>query len=763
MMVGSDCRAGAMPGVGDCGGVSVPGGACARERRVKRLIRVLTALALASLTTASAAWASGHEVVSWGVNVEGQLGDGISGSGQYSNRPVVVCAVSGCPAHLEEVKAVSAGGEHSLALLEDGQVVAWGDGEGGALGDGSTSSRATPQYVCAVGGCPAHLEEVAAISAGNHLSNIAVLKDGEVVTWGPNEYGQLGDGSYTPVGASGYTDVPVRVCAPEVPFSKPCEHLAGGIYEGHYLTGVSAVSAAPDHDAAIMQPGGELLTWGVNSRGQLGQGDWNISDDIPEHVCEVEYSYVIPEEADNVLPHCGSGRYLTGVELIAFGDRHNIAQFSGLYCIKVRIKEHERNPEEGEKCRSRDGELVPGEPSKEGKGKKGKGKGSHTWEEEGYEWVEAYANHSVVAFGNNEEGQLGDGLSEAAASRGPAKCEDNAACSEVPIHVCEAEFVPAPAPCEYPHYLEPVRGVAAGGSHSLALSSAPSAEVLSWGENGEGQEGIEATPPGPESCVGTHSCSAVPRYVCSPTGCPGHLTGITQIAGGGSFELALDGTGEVLAWGRGHGGNLGNGANVKSDIPVYVCDVGTGPCTHLTSVTQISAGSSHSLAIGEFPASIVWSKKGSELPKGGAHVTVKTSGTLTLNTEFGPVTCKVKDVEEIWNPASGNGEDLMTVFVLSGCKSKLCPPKQKTEVNALGLPWPSHLTAGSPVRDEIEKVDLEIRCSISGYLDEYKGTLTPEVGNSVLTFGAGSGELEDSLHHKATITGTDKLAGKITA
>ena len=43
--------------------------------------------------------------------------------------------------------------------------------------------------------------------------------------------------------------------------------------------------------------------------------------------------------------------------------------------------------------------------------------------------------------------------------------------------------------------------------------------------------------------------------------------------------------------------------------------------------------------------------------------------------------------------------------------------------------------------------------------DVLTGSLTPEVGDSVFVFGAGSGELAESLGGKATITGEDKLKG----
>ena len=61
---------------------------------------------------------------------------------------------------------------------------------------------------------------------------------------------------------------------------------------------------------------------------------------------------------------------------------------------------------------------------------------------------------------------------------------------------------------------------------------------------------------------------------------------------------------------------------------------------------------------------------------------------------------------------------------------------------------------------------IEVKCN-STLLATYTGELTPAVGNSVLEFGVGSGELESGTK-KLTIGGSDKLTGptgdtKITA
>ncbi|MBK5284355.1 MAG: hypothetical protein JJE25_03045, partial [Bacteroidia bacterium] len=48
------------------------------------------------------------------------------------------------------------------------------------------------------------------------------------------------------------------------------------------------------------------------------------------------------------------------------------------------------------------------------------------------------------------------------------------------------------------------------------------------------------------------------------------LSGITAIAGGSSHSLALKNDGTVRAWGRNDVGQLGNGTNTNSNVPVQV-------------------------------------------------------------------------------------------------------------------------------------------------------------------------------------------------
>jgi alpha-tubulin suppressor-like RCC1 family protein len=146
------------------------------------LAKVLTPAEVATPATplpAASASAPSNIAVTWGFNGQGQLGDGANAG--ESERPVRVSGLSG-------VKAISAGDEYSLALLGSGDVVAWGENKKFQLGDGST--RADSPLPVAVRGLSGGT--VRAISAGGDHS-LALLNNGSVMAWGDNEDGQLGD------------------------------------------------------------------------------------------------------------------------------------------------------------------------------------------------------------------------------------------------------------------------------------------------------------------------------------------------------------------------------------------------------------------------------------------------------------------------------------------------------------------------------------------------------------------------------------------
>ena len=82
--------------------------------------------------------------------------------------------------------AISAGGQHSCALLADGTLRCWGIYLG--LGTGTTTTSRVP---VAVSG----LANAVDVSAGSNWS-CAILTGGAARCWGDNLHGQLGNGIF---------------------------------------------------------------------------------------------------------------------------------------------------------------------------------------------------------------------------------------------------------------------------------------------------------------------------------------------------------------------------------------------------------------------------------------------------------------------------------------------------------------------------------------------------------------------------------------
>ena len=121
------------------------------------------------------------KVQCWGSNSDGQLGDRGVNLG-FSRTPVSVV--------LEESRtatSISLGGTHSCAILDDDSLVCWGRNNAGQLGDGSTTSRNTPVAVSL-----GENRTAVAVAAGTHHT-CALLDDNSVKCWGANDFGQVGD------------------------------------------------------------------------------------------------------------------------------------------------------------------------------------------------------------------------------------------------------------------------------------------------------------------------------------------------------------------------------------------------------------------------------------------------------------------------------------------------------------------------------------------------------------------------------------------
>lgn len=135
----------------------------------------------------------------WGSNAYGQLGDG---TGTQRNTPVAVAGLANIG-----ITGFSAGGTHTLAFKNNSSAYAWGNNGFGQLGNNSVTASTTPvqvlKYFPVGSTSTAPLSHVTAISAGGEHS-LAIVNDtpanpdaATVWAWGSNYYGQLGDYTLT--------------------------------------------------------------------------------------------------------------------------------------------------------------------------------------------------------------------------------------------------------------------------------------------------------------------------------------------------------------------------------------------------------------------------------------------------------------------------------------------------------------------------------------------------------------------------------------
>jgi alpha-tubulin suppressor-like RCC1 family protein len=218
-------------------------------------------------------------VMAWGSNEEGQLGGGTKAT--KSTVPVAVKGLSG-------VTAIAAGGDFNLARLSNGTVMAWGAGREGQLGNGKKAKSAAPVLVKGLSG-------VTAIAAGGE-HGLALLSDGTVMSWGSNLARQLGMPSKFKVIKEDEEEFLEEEEEPEN------RDVPGAVQA---LSGAIAVAAGAEHSLALLGDG-EVMAWGANANGQLGNGSQGAASNMPAVVAG-----------------------LGGVTAIAAGARHNLALLSG--------------------------------------------------------------------------------------------------------------------------------------------------------------------------------------------------------------------------------------------------------------------------------------------------------------------------------------------------------------------------------------------------------------------------------------------------
>jgi alpha-tubulin suppressor-like RCC1 family protein len=147
----------------------------------------LTGITQVAAVGSSYAVRSDGTLFSWGQNNDGQLGNGATGAS--TTRPAAVPGLTG-------VTQVASSEWSTLAIAGTAERVwAWGDNACGQLGDGTTTSRNSPELIGMVG---ASQVIMGGFGLAGALQSSAVIRyDGTVWTWGCNRHGQLGTGTLT--------------------------------------------------------------------------------------------------------------------------------------------------------------------------------------------------------------------------------------------------------------------------------------------------------------------------------------------------------------------------------------------------------------------------------------------------------------------------------------------------------------------------------------------------------------------------------------
>ena len=478
-----------------------------------------TAVAISAGMDHTCAILDNGSVACWGKGSSGQLGDGTAmnrlSPTQTSNLGAGRTAI-----------AIAAGDMHTCALLDNGSVVCWGAGSTGALGRGTaTNYQVTPMLTASLGTG----QRAVAISSGEEHT-CALLENGSISCWGYGAMGALGNG--------GTAD-------------KYAPTLTSSLGTGRTAVGLSAGSA---HTCAILD-NGEVACWGEGSNGQLGEG---TGSDSTTPIATAVF---------------GPNQVAAGLSV---GGEHTcVVDASGdVSCWGL-----------GQYGRLGNGgngiEATPAVINNLGPGQTALDIASgfaHS--------CAVQADGNVTCWGEGNSGQLGNGATSSWYTESSPILTSSLGAGRTAV------------------------AVSAGNDHTCAILDTGS--VSCWGSGGNGRlgngAGSQQTTPTQTSSLGAGRTAA-------------------NISLGGSHTCVILDNGAVSCWGGGGYGQLGNGATSSQSTPTLTSSLGTG-----RTAVAISAGNRHTCVILDNGAVSCWgSNADGQLGNGGTS----SSSTPTLTSSLG--------------------------------------------------------------------------------------------------------------------------------
>ena len=576
-------------------------------------------------------------VYAWGKNDRGQLGNEctVNSSCYDSNVPVPVTRYS---QPLSDVIAVAAGDKHSMALTSWGYVLAWGDNSSGQLGDFSTTPRGRPQYV-------KHfwtiLQGVRAIAAGGSHS-LAALANGSLVAWGNNKFGQLGDGTWiqksvpfpvqgvsaiTGIAAGGWHSLARDADGNVFAWGRNKRGQLGNGSFGDKNTPVPvslgpspqklvSVAAGREHSMALKSDG-TAWSWGRNVQGQLGRTTAPNNEPNPGQIPLADVARISAGANHSLATQTDGTVWAWGSN--AQGQFGMPTLFPWIHRAPLEIQGLEGVTTVAAGAGYSLFSKVPWTMWTWGPG--GIGDGTfHSRETpgpvDGPTWVVSMAAGNqfnlavaptgrVWAWGFNTKGQLGDGGSTF----------DGNPASPFPVQVRLGKG-----------FLGNALAVAAGPFHSLALTTQGTQTlVYAWGSNFFGQLGdnttVDRNLPVLVEISSAVALGAGAEYSLAQTrdgslwgwgsnyfgqmgnGSPPavyttpqqtNMKEVIDFAGGDAHVLAVKDDGTVWAWGYNNHGQLGDGCDLSAICPSAF---EPAPVLGVSDVVQVAAGATGSMAL----------------------------------------------------------------------------------------------------------------------------------------------------------------------